>query len=325
MAEYLSQHQEIFMAKKEMHYFGSDLQFGSQIYCRDREAYLKEFAGWNGQAQAGEASVWYLFSKKAATEIKAFNPKARIIIMLREPTEMLYSLYSQFRLDGNEHLPTFAEALAAEGDRQVGQRITRQTYFRQGLAYRAVATYSEQIRRYIDTFGREQVHVVLYDDFAADTAASYRDVLNFLGVNSTPIKKSFHVINPSQKVKSPLLRAMMSDPLVRGTAIATRSWLPRPFFAALQKIETHLMQFNIRPAKRPQLDTALRARLQQEFRPEVARLGELLGRDISGWSKMEKSTDDPDLDVKAGAKAEAPAEMTSKNKPISAGHHHASV
>ena len=44
MAEYMSQHPDIFMAKKEMHYFGSDLQFGSQIYCRDREAYLKEFA-----------------------------------------------------------------------------------------------------------------------------------------------------------------------------------------------------------------------------------------------------------------------------------------
>jgi hypothetical protein len=175
----------------------------------------------------------------------------------------------------------------------------------------------------MDTFGRDQVHVILYDDFAADTAASYRNVLNFLGVDSAPIKKAFHVINPSQKVKSPLLRAIMSDPLVRGTAIATRSWLPRPFFTALQKIETHLMQFNIRPAKRPQLDEGVRTRLKQEFQTEIGRLSELLGRDLSGWSKIDRLASNSEPDVKAGERGGVAADATSKNKSISAGHHHA--
>jgi hypothetical protein len=326
MTDYLAHHPDIFMARKEMHYFGSDLKFGGQIYCRDRQAYLNEFSAWNGQTRAGEASVWYLFSKKAAAEIKAFSPKARIIIMLREPTEMLYSLYSQFRLDGNEHLSTFAAALEAEEDRQVGRRITRQTYFRQGLAYHEVARYSEQIRRYFKIFGRERVHVVLYDDFAADTAASYRGVLEFLGVNSQPMKESFHVINPSQTVKSPLLRAIMSDPLVRGTAIATRKWVPRQVFTALQTIEMHLMQFNIRPSKRPQLDAAMRARLKNEFRAEVERLGELLGRDLSGWSKMdkgEKAAEEPQPAPAAVANQSSNQAPTgsSPGKTAMAGHH----
>ena len=114
MDQYLAAHPEIYMAKKEMHAFGSDLRFGPQFYRRDQEAYLAEFATRNGERRAGEASVWYLFSTQAAAEIHAFNPEARIIIMLREPAEMLYSLYYQFRFDGNEHLPTFEEALAAE-------------------------------------------------------------------------------------------------------------------------------------------------------------------------------------------------------------------
>ncbi len=41
LAEYLSQHPDIFMASKEMHHFGSDLRFGAQfLHRRDHQAYL---------------------------------------------------------------------------------------------------------------------------------------------------------------------------------------------------------------------------------------------------------------------------------------------
>ena len=53
MTEYLSHHPDIYMARKEMHFFGRDLHFGSQFYRRDRNAYLAEFDAWKGQAQAG--------------------------------------------------------------------------------------------------------------------------------------------------------------------------------------------------------------------------------------------------------------------------------
>jgi hypothetical protein len=287
LAEYLSSHPDIFMARKEMHHFGHDLRFGGQIYRRNRRDYLQEFAGWNGQSRAGEASVWYLFSAQAAAEIKAFNPRARIIIMLREPTEMLYSLYQQFRLDGNEHLTSFAEALAAEDDRLAGRLVTRSTYFPQGLIYHSVAAYTEQVRRYLKLFGRKQVHVVLYDDFAADTAGVYRGVLDFLGVDASRPPASFPVINGSQEVKSSWLRSLMSDPLVRGTAIATRNWLPAPCFKALQQIESRIMRLNIRPAKRPPMDLALRHQLYREFESEVAQFGKLIGRDLAGWRRAE--------------------------------------
>src|SRR5262249_40885826 len=182
MDQYLAAHPQIYMAKKEMHRFGADLRFGAQFYRRDQKAYLEEFASRDGKLHAGESSVWYLFSKQAAEEIYRFNPESSIIIMLREPAEMLYSLYSQFRFDGNEHLPTFEEALAAEDDRWAGRRMTRQTYFPQGLVYRETACYTEQVQRYFDTFGRAQVHVIIYDDLKADPDGTYWDVLEFLGV-----------------------------------------------------------------------------------------------------------------------------------------------
>jgi hypothetical protein len=141
--DYLAEHPDIFVARKEMHFFGADLNFGPhfQLYRHYPKDYRAAFAAWNGQSRAGEASVWYLFSEKAAAEIIAYNPDARIIIMLREPTSLLHSLYSQFVADGNEHLPTFKEALAAEADRRAGRRITRQTYLAQALVYRETACF----------------------------------------------------------------------------------------------------------------------------------------------------------------------------------------
>ena len=138
MVRYLATHPDVFVARKEMHFFGKDLQFGHQFYRRAEKAYMAEFEKWEGQRRGGEGSVWYPSSKLAAAEIKAFNPDARIIIMLREPVEMLYSLYSTFCWDGNEQLPTFEEAVTAESDRRAGRNIPRRTYFAAGLLYHEV-------------------------------------------------------------------------------------------------------------------------------------------------------------------------------------------
>jgi Sulfotransferase domain len=285
MGHYLGEHPDIFMARKEMHAFGADLRFGPQFYRRDVEAYLEEFATRNGEGHAGEASVWYLFSRQAAAEIHAFNPDSRIIIMLREPAEMLYSLYYQFRFDGNEPLATFEEALAAEPDRRAGQRLGRQTYLAQGLLYREVARYTEQVQRYCDVFGRDQVHVVLYDDLAANAQATYHAVLQFLGVDLARAATQFPVVNGNKSVKHSALRGVFNDPLVRSTAVVLGRRLPRPVFSALHNIERRIWKINSRPQKRPPLSPELRAQLKRAFAPEVDRLSELLGRDLSHWSR----------------------------------------
>src|SRR5262252_9724271 len=85
MGRFLAEHPDIFMARKEMHAFGKDLHFGRRFYRRSLEAYQSEFVGAGDRKRVGEASVWYLFSKTAASELKQFNPDSRIIIMLREP------------------------------------------------------------------------------------------------------------------------------------------------------------------------------------------------------------------------------------------------
>ena len=295
MVAYLSTHPEVYMAAKEMHFFGADLRFGTRFYRRDLAAYLAEFADWDGHGRAGEASVWYLSSESAPREIRAFNPDSRIVIMLREPVEMIHSLYHQFCCDGNEHLSTFEQAIDAEDDRRAGRQLSRKTYFPQGLVYRDVAKYTNQVRRYFDIFGREQVRVIIYEDFAGDIAGSYRETLRFLQIDPSQVPENFRVVNESKSVRSRFLRGIIGDPLVRSLAISISSRLGRSVFTTLRNLEARVWRINTRAQKRPALNPELRVKLMKEFAPDVEKLSELLGHELTCWgSKREKQRSAPE-------------------------------
>ena len=287
MSDYLGSHPDIFMARKEMHFFGRDLRFAQHFYRRAEAEYLAEFAGWKGQRRIGEASVWYLFSELAAAEIKAFSPSAKIIIMLREPVSMMYSLYRYFRFDGNEPLPTFEAALAAEPERRAGGGQGRQTYFAPGLVYREAARYAHQVRRYYEVFGPGQVHVVLFDDLAAHPATVYRSILEFLAVDATRSLPQFERVNAAKTVKNRTLQAILNDPTLRSAILAVRPLLPNLLFRGLDRIRGRIQGLNS-SVERPQpLDPELKARLRREFAAEVAELSTLIGRDLSRWTAAE--------------------------------------
>jgi hypothetical protein len=287
MDSYLGAHPDIFMARKEMHFFGADLRFSSRFYRRDLKAYLAEYEECTSQQMAGEASVWYLLSERAATEIRMFNPEAKIIIMLRDPVELLHSMYYQFRFDHNEHLRSFEEALAAEEDRKAGKCVNRLAYFPQGLIYRKIVSFTEHVSRYFQVFGRERVKIIIYDDFAASPAAIYQDIVKFLGLDPTRNGTHFDVINANRSVKSPVLRNVLSEPVVRSALIAMKPLLPSRVFPALQKFEARLWRSNTQEQKRPPLAPEFRASLKREFAPEIEKLSALLGRDLTRWSRVE--------------------------------------
>ncbi len=295
--QYLGAHPDIFMARKEMHFFGSDLKLGPQFYRRNRKSYLAEFESCQGQSFIGESSVWYLFSRYAADEIKAFNPEARIIIMLRNPASMLHAMYCAFRADGNENLPTFQEALEAENERQLGVGIGRRTYLPQALVYHSTARFTEQVQRYFSVFGRDRVQVIIFDDFQADTAGVYRKTLEFLGAAPDGPGPAFDPVNANvngnQSVRSSVVRDILNDPLVRGTAITMRAWLPRPVFSWVQMAGLRLNALNFISSREKRLPLAreLELSLRRDFAEEIERLSALLGRDLTHWSGSEaKST-----------------------------------
>jgi hypothetical protein len=280
MYEYLKQHPEIFMPKKkEPHFFGTDIVTPSK-YIRDKNEYLSLFAEAQDERRVGEASVWYLYSELAAAEIKAFCPSARIIIMLRNPVDMIYSLHSEFLYHGQEEIEDFGSALEAEEDRKRGLHIPGNCthYSAKIFFYREVARYTSQIQRYLDVFGRENVHIIILDDLRRRIAQIYREMLRFLDV-SPKFQPDFRIINSSKALRNKTLQNFLNNPPRLVHVVAKSLTLP----AVRQILISKLLRLNRRHDCRRPMAPELRQRLQEEFTPEVESLSELLCRDLTHW------------------------------------------
>jgi hypothetical protein len=245
------------------------------------EAYLALFRAARDEKRVGEASVGYLASPTAAARIRTFNPAARILIMLRNPVDMMHALHSQLVFNGDEDVPDFEAALALEERRARGLSLPVDGRLPAWVRYRSMASYSDQVLRYLDAFGREAVRVVIFDDFARDPVAVYAGVLDFLGVEPIGAGPSVGIVNPNKQVRSRLVRGLLRRPpgIVRWLA---RAGLGR---ARRQKLARRIKQLNQRSVARTPLSADLRRRLQDELAAEVERLGALLGRDLGSWTR----------------------------------------
>jgi Sulfotransferase domain len=261
----LKQHPDVYLAiLKEPHFFGTDLTVQPHTI-REPELYFGLFADAGGRRCVGEGSVWYLTSKLAAREIREQSPEARILVLLRDPAEMAHSLYGLYRRTGNEDLPTFAEALAAEDERREGHRIPEKAYFPEGLQYVEAALAADKLERFFDQFGRDRVRVILYEDFRRDNLEVYREVLEFLDIDPDFVPE----LDPARSADR--IREI-AIPQLRRTDPRVRSRMNR------QAPKQHA------GGEREPMPPEIKAKLRETFRPEVARLGEMLGRDLSSWS-----------------------------------------
>jgi hypothetical protein len=288
---YLSEHPQIFMGRKEQHFFGSDL---SAIWTHpdagwrpSPDEYFGMFGDSRDAKRRGESSVWYLWSRRAASEIYAYKPTARIIAMVRNPVEMLPSLHSQYLYDSVEVIADFAGALAAEQDRRHGRRIPRYGGSEPWrLFYRDVVRFYEQVERYFTVFGRHQVRVVLFDDFVNEPQRTYERTLAFLDVDKT-FAPDFRVVNPNKRIRSRRLQHTvwsLCDPSSRLRRAGTRLIPVHGIRSALlQRSVPTLRRMNTAVESRQPIDPAVKAELAAELAPDIDRLGDLIGRDLSRW------------------------------------------
>jgi len=278
----LAGHPDVFMARKELHFFGRDLGYHDPP--RTLDNYLSKFDGAGGVHRVGEASTWYLISQDAAGEIKDFAPDAQILMLLRDPVSWIASLHSHLVFSGDEDIEDLAEALAAEPDRRAGRRLPAHSIPALALHYRAHVDYAAQVQRYFTAFGRDRVHIILTDDFKVDPSAVLDGALDFLGL-STDFPGKGGVLNASKRSRNSnrtvylsALRDFVIHPkrrrVLEGVDAANPLW-----FNAIRAMR----RLNIRFVPRAPMDPTLAAALRQELAPEVEALQALLGRDLSAW------------------------------------------
>lgn len=253
-------------AEKELYLFDSDL-WGTGKWAPSMEEYLSHFAAADRQKKIGEATPSYLRSLRAPLDIKAFSPEAQIIVMLRDPVDVMYSLHS-LALDGAEAIGDFETALKAD-PRRAG---------REHIGYQEFTDFAEQVERYFDVFGRENVYTVIYDDLKADSAAVGHDLLRFLGVRND-FGAAFPWIHGNKQSRSPRLHLMLTRPPAPVRTVG-RALVPPRWRAPIRRF---LAKSNRVMRPRPAMDADLRRRLQCAMAPKIDRLSKLLGRDLSAW------------------------------------------
>jgi len=280
MNAYLKEHPEIYVPEsKELHYFGSDLAFPHD---RSEQKYQECFEAWDQETVGGEASVWYLYSQVAAKEIHDFKPDAKIVIMLRNPTEMVHAQHSQAVYVGRETITDFEAALDAEDFRRKGKLKTHPLSPPEIFNYSEIALYTEQIKRFVDLFGRDQIHFVIFDDLKSDAEGVFEGVLEFLGVSKTH-QVSLTPRNKNRRFKNKQLHYLVNNPPpVLRTVV--KSLLPSEI---LKWTKVKLQKVNTSRKPRDRMSANVKVRLEAIYRDEVKALAQYLGRDLSHWSGQE--------------------------------------
>lgn len=274
--DYLMQHTDVFMANREVSYFSRDLHKESDVFhkkeksflIRKEKEYLELFSKAKEETILCDFSTAYLYSKVAASNIHDFNPAAKIIIMVRNPVDFMYSLHSRLCYNGVEDIEDFREALEAEGERRKGSNIPASVVYPSSLFYVERAHFRVQIKRYLDVFDRWRVRVVLYDKFRNDNENVLKDILDFMGV-SNEFCFDFKEYNQNKKPRFRLLSYFLST--VRRMSII------QLFPASMRKkIGIMLIKANTKYEPRKTLDDELINHLMIKFKNEVTDLNIML-------------------------------------------------
>lgn len=112
--EYLKLHPEIGVPiKKELHFFHDNKIFKlPRLLCYMHfHRYFNEYR--NKNKQLGEFTPVYMARKKAIDRIYQYNPEARLVIILRDPTSRAYSAWNMYRMRGWE-IRSFEDAINEE-------------------------------------------------------------------------------------------------------------------------------------------------------------------------------------------------------------------
>jgi hypothetical protein len=226
---------------KQIHFFDNNFDKGVTWYRTHFPSYFYKYyleQKYKKPIITGEATPYYIFHPVAPKRIAQFVPKAKFILLLRNPIDRAYSHYHHELRKGTEKL-TFEQVVDQEPERLAGERekmIADETYYSanyQRYSYLARGIYVDQINEWFKYFPREQILIIKSEDMHSELNATVNQILDFLNVPKHP---DFH---------------LKSDQF-----------------------------YNV--GKYDKMDTKMRERLTEYYRPHNERLYKLLNRDF-GW------------------------------------------
>ncbi len=257
---YFQKHPDIFVTNdiriKELGYFSN--KYG----INDLDSYLSFFSSAKDNQIIGEVCHAYLTSEESAEWIKREVPHSKVIIILRNPIDRAFSLYNWMIMEGYENARSFKTALELEGNRNDEDKSLLHTYT-QNYKYFQTGLYYEQVKRYLDVFGENNVLILPYEEFSKNQLQYLNRIFNFLGVSNIE-KLIFESVNKSKSVKNVRLQYLMRKLFLRNYN------KPR-----LRKLILLIMKKNIKNKATKQISNDLREKLKERYRRNIEELSEL--------------------------------------------------
>ncbi len=275
LANCLAAHPDVFMARVKETNFLHHAEIDGQL-----PEYEKHFEGGGGRRAIGEISVRYLISPRAPYRVKQLLPEARLFVSLRNPVDQLYSHYWHLQRQG-------FHAVSGRTDLSLEEAIE---YYPSLLV--EPARYAKYLRVWLDLFGRERLHVILFDDIQTRPDHVISELYRFLGVDSTfqppTLNRKDRGTRAGNSPRSKQLEGLYQH-LYRGLVRFAYTPLKQMIGvrqAIMLKERLHareIMERVFRKPGYPPIPVATRRRLQSLLIKDIAELEVLLGRKLPAW------------------------------------------
>ncbi len=282
--EYLNSHPEVFMSPiKETNFFALE---GEQLVNPEDDPDQMKHYPWSvtqysdyqdlfkpaTEPAIGEVSPMYLYSEKAAQNIKKRLPDAKIIVILRQPVERLYSRYLHLAREDRRPTNDFSDALDKESIWWKRNDLVTEGF------------YYCHLHKYYRLFPKEQIKVILYEDFRSDPEAVLRDLYEFIGVSSTYRAPTSAEYNVSGFIVNKKLDKLIGQNSILKAYI--KSLFPDLFgqLSKNSKVKAFVTKLRKKNMHKPAISKELKARMNAEiYKADIDNLQRLINRNLSHW------------------------------------------
>ncbi|MGP4038809.1 sulfotransferase family protein [Gracilibacillus sp. D59] len=266
MHYYLNQSHEINSSYiKEPFFFTDRLSLTNSGKKLDWDSYHKLYKLSNKEYMYYlDASVSYLCFSEVAKDIYDYNPKAKIIIMLRDPIQRFLSYYKMYVKRKNLKM-TPKQFLEEEN--------TFLPKLEPGL-------YSDAIQEYLKYFGNN-VHIIIFEELIDNPKKIEQNLKQFLEIESISLEvdKKLNESN-KEKVKS------ISDFIHKDNKLKTflkNSPIPTKL---RRNAKMMLQQFNESDEKvKVNIDGEFKEFLIRYYKEDIKKLSKLLEKKLDKWGK----------------------------------------
>ena len=235
LSHFLAQHPDICMAiGKEVHLFDAPDYSPEYSVEQINERYASCFSDADERCLWGEATPIYLYLPDIIPELKRYNPRLKLIVMLRDPVERALSQYAMEHQRRNDLLPLWM-ALLLEPVRLWRVRNSKNHISVRCHSYSDRGLYDEQIRRLKAHFSMDQVLIIDNSQLKARHTQTLAEIYRFLDVDE-------HIAIPPEQI----FRGDYSDAKHVGRWLIKRCLALR-FYWANRRLKKTLLQMGYSP------------------------------------------------------------------------------